>query len=58
MDRIGKDSHLEAAVESPLYGDALRRVGPVRRDGRDERVQLISLLLQLLHQRLNCPLAK
>lgn len=50
--------HLEATVESPLYGDALRRVGPVRRDCRDERVQLISLLLQLLHQRLDCPLAK
>ena len=53
-----KISHLEAAVESPLYGDALRRVGPVRRDGRDESVQLIPLLLQLLYQRLNCPLAK
>ena len=58
MDRIGKDLHLEATVESPLYGDALRRVGPVRRDCRDEGVQLIPLFLQLLYQRLDCPLAE
>jgi hypothetical protein len=61
VDHMGKafsPGNLEATVESPLYGDALRRVGPVRRDCRDERVQLISLLLQLLHQRLDCPLAK
>ena len=41
----GGGLHLEATVESPLYGDALRRMRPVCRDGRDQGVQLISLLL-------------
>ena len=50
--------HLETSVQGPLDGDALRRVGSVRGDCRDERVQLISLLLQLLHQGLDCSLAK
>ena len=50
--------HLETPVQGPLNGDALRRVGAVRGDRRDERVQLISLLLQLLHQGLDGSLAK
>ena len=50
--------HLETSVQGPLNGDALRGVGAVRGDRRDERVQLISLLLQLLHQGLDCSLAK
>ena len=50
--------HLETPVEGPLNGDALRGVGAVRGDRRDQRVQLISLLLQLLHQGLDCSLAK
>ena len=50
--------HLETSVQGPLNGDALRGVGAVRGDRRDERVQLISLLLQLLHQGLDGSLAK
>lgn len=50
--------HLQAPVQSALDGDALAVVGPVGCDGRDERVQLVALLLQLLHQRLYGPFGK
>ena len=46
-------THLQATIERALYRDALARMCAVRRDGRDERIQLVPLLLQLLHQRLD-----
>ena len=50
--------YLETPIESPLDGDAFGGVGAVGGDCCDERVQLISLLLQLLYQRLYGSLAE
>lgn len=50
--------HLQSTVQSALDSDAFAVVRPVGRDGRDQRVQLIALLLQLLHQRLDGSLGK
>lgn len=50
--------HLQSTVERALNGDALAVVRPVGRDGGDQRVQFVALLLQLLHQRLDGPLRK
>ena len=60
--RVGREKenalYLEASIQCALYGDTLGGVGPIGGDGRDEAVQLISLLLQLLHQALNGPLGE
>ena len=45
--------YLEASVQSALDGDAFGGVGAVGGDGRDEAVQLVPLLLQLLHEALD-----
>lgn len=56
----GRQRHtdLQPSVQRPLDGDTLARVDAVGGDGGDERVQLILLLLQLLHQALDRPLGE
>jgi len=51
-------SHLQPSVECPLNGHTLARMGSICGDGCDERIQLIFLLLQFLHQALDGPLGK
>lgn len=51
-------SHLQTAVEGALNGHALAGMGSVRGNGRDQRVQFVALLLQLLDQRLDGPLGE
>ena len=48
--------YLEPAVQSSRDGHTLGRLGPAGGDGSDQGIKFISLLLQLLHQRLYCPL--
>ena len=43
-------SYLQSSVQRPLDGHTLAGVDAVGGDGSDERVQLVLLLLQLLHQ--------
>lgn len=50
--------NLKAAIEGPLYRDALAGMGPVRRYRRNQAVQLIPLLLQLFHETFDGPLGK
>ncbi len=47
--------YLQPSVQRPLDGDTLAGMDAVGGDGGDERVQLILLLLQLLHQTLDGP---
>lgn len=53
-----RHTDLQPSIQRPLDGDTLARVDAVGGDGSDERVQLILLLLQLLHQALDRPLGK
>lgn len=51
-------SDLKPAVQRPLDGDTLAGMDTVGGDGGDERVQLVLLLLQLLHEALDGPLSE
>ena len=50
--------HLKPSIECPLDRNTLARVRAIRRDGCDEGVQLILLLLQFLNQALYGSLSK
>ena len=47
------ESYLQPSVQRPLDGDTLAGMDAVGGDGGDERVQLVLLLLQFLHQTLD-----
>lgn len=45
--------HLQATIQSSLYGHTLAGMSAICGDGRDEGIQLVLLLFQLLYQTLN-----
>ena len=51
-------THLEAAIQCARNGDTLGGLGAARGDGRDQRVQLVPLLLELLDEGLDGPLGE
>lgn len=53
-----RSTDLQPSIQRPLDGHTLAGMHAVGCDGGDERVQLVLLLLQLLHQALDGPLGE
>lgn len=58
MRKTFPSCHLQPSIQCPLDGDTLAGMDTIGGDGSDERVQLVFLFLQLLHQALDGPLGE